>query len=101
MDGKTRHLQDPDSFLGGEIEIVACFDVEDIIPVVSVDHDTIDTLAEQRVDILFIRSFRISSTHEGKIGCALATSEIAACLVESLHLQTTLLTLESMPNIHE
>ena len=86
MDGKTRHLPDPDTFLGSEIEFVACFDVEEIIPVVSVDHNTIDTLAEQRVDILFIRSFRISSTLEGKIGCPLATPEIAACLVELLDL---------------
>ena len=46
-------LPDPGSFLGGEIELVAWFDAEEIIPVVCVDHDTVETLVEQGVVIFF------------------------------------------------
>lgn len=51
-----RHLPYSGSFLRSEIEFVASFDVEEIIPVVSVGYDTVDALAEQGVDILFFRS---------------------------------------------
>ena len=73
-------LPDLGSFLGGEIELVAWFDAEEIIPVVCVDHDTVETLAEQGVVIFFFWSSRISSTLEGMIGCPLATPVIAASL---------------------
>ena len=89
-------LPNPDSLFGCKIEFVGGLHVEEVVPVVGVRHDAINTLTEQGVLVLFNAIRLIANGAALCMGrIPLATPQIGVCLVEALLLQTKLIALES------
>ena len=88
---------DSDSFLGCEVELIGGLHVEEVVPVVGVRHDAVDTLAEQGVLVLGDAFCRIAKGIILGIICSpFGRPEIGVCLIEALLLQAKLLTGESL-----